>query len=199
MTMIGLKVAMSGANETQHRINQVVSGMGVAIRKTAFQEAHLLRRTIVMGIRKQAPGGETFEPLAPETIKRKGSSKALIDHGDLIRSVNVKEIGGGIAYFVGVHKEARSADGKSLANIAEVHEFGTRNKRIPARPYLRPSFKVWKKGIQLRMITRIAYDLGLNRAAQFAGSRMLTDSTNSGFNGNLSADFSRGKLNWRIS
>lgn len=83
-----------------------------------------------------------FKPLAESTKARKGSSKALIDHGDLVRSINVTKVGGG-DFFVGVHRNVTARDGQPMVNIAEVHEFGTRDGRIPARPYLRPTYKIW--------------------------------------------------------
>lgn len=200
MTMIGFRVAINGLASSQNRINQVVSGMGRAIRKTTFQEAHLLRRMIVVGIRKQAPGGKPFRPLADATIKAKGSSKAVIDHGDYIRSINVKEIGGGVAFFVGVHKEARTPDGQSQANIGEVLEFGTRDRRIKPLPHLVPSYDKWKVDAGKRTMVRIASDLGLDKTASLLGRKILTDSNSQGFGGNITADFTKsGKLNWRIS
>lgn len=200
MTMIGFRVAITGLASSQNRLSRVASGMGKAIRKTTFQEAHLLRRMIVVGIRRQAPGGKPFRALADSTIKAKGSSKAVIDHGDYIRSINVKEIGGGIAFFVGVHKEARTPDGKSQANIGEVLEFGTRDRRIKPLPHLQPSYDAWKADAGKRTIVGIAADLGLNKTASFLGRKVLTDSSSQGFSGNITANFTKsGKLNWRIS
>ena len=53
------------------------SAMGTALR----QEAQLLRKEIVQGITKQAPGGESFKPLSPLTLaaremKGRGGTKA---------------------------------------------------------------------------------------------------------------------------
>ena len=114
------------------------------------------------GIRSGAPCGETFAPLHPATIARKGSRKPLIDKGDLIGSVTYV-IPNPDTVFIGVKKTAKSKDGKSEANIAAVHEFGctipvtpkmraylhhegihlkasTQYVNIPARPFLRPIF-----------------------------------------------------------
>ncbi|MCK5604398.1 hypothetical protein KAR91_21085, partial [Candidatus Pacearchaeota archaeon] len=148
---------------------------------------------------RQAPGGKPFRPLAESTKKRKKSSKALIDKGDYIRSVNVKDLGGGAA-FVGVHKEARNDAGDSLANIGEVLEFGTKDKRIKPLPHLQPSFDQWKKDAGKRTLVRLVASLGMEQQALGLGRRILTDSSGSGFSGNISASFSKGgKLNWKIS
>jgi len=162
MSRILLNIVMTKASESQKKIDKVASNMDKYIDKALGKEAQLLRRIIVVGIRKQAPGGKPFKPLAPSTIAAKGSTKALINHGDLIRSINVKKISSGI-YFVGTHKMTKSKAGKSIVNIAEVMEFGTKDKRIPARPYLIPSFDEWKKGSQKRVLDSIVKQSGLDK------------------------------------
>ncbi len=91
-----------------------------------------------------------WEPLKAATIARKGSSKILIDKGDLVHSITFKVLGP-YAAFVGVLRTARRSNGQGLVNIARVHEFGfmgyvTNSKtgtryflRIPARAYLQPT------------------------------------------------------------
>ena len=112
------------------------------------------------GIRSGAPAGQKFAPLHPATIAHKGSSKPLIDKGDLLGSVTY-EIPAPDTVFIGVKKTANG--GADQANIAAVHEFGctiavtpkmraylhyegihlkaaTQYIHIPARPFLRPIF-----------------------------------------------------------
>lgn len=204
MTMIGMKIAMEEAKATQTRLNRIHDRMNRAIMKTTAQEAHLLRALIVKGIRKQAPGGQKFRPLADSTIEAKGSSKALIHHGDLIRSISVHKEFGGAVYFVGVHKEAVAPSGSGVpgdaANIAEVLESGTKNGRIKPLPYLRPSFNVWKKGVDKRVLIRIVADTGLGKPLVKGASKILMDTTKQGFQGNITSRFtSAGKLSWKIS
>ena len=62
--------------------------VGMALR----QEAQLLRKEIVQGITKQAPGGEAFKPLSPLTLaarkmKGRGGTKALMVRGDLRNAI----------------------------------------------------------------------------------------------------------------
>lgn len=132
-----------------------------AIHRALNRVGVYVRDKIKWGIRDQAPGGKPFVPLSELTIRRKGSSKALIEHGDLIGAITFKLVGND-AVFVGLLRTARGKDGESLVNIGEVHEFGavvpvtpklrgffaavfgvhlkptTTALRIPARPYLRP-------------------------------------------------------------
>lgn len=105
-----------------------------ALSRAMRQEALLMQKHIKQGIRKQAPGGERFKPLSPITLAiRKsqgfGGTKALINRGDLRNSIKVKQTGEGrwsAKYFIGVLKNTKSKDGKSLFNIAAVHEKGSK-------------------------------------------------------------------------
>lgn len=56
------------------------------------------------------------------------SSKALINSGDLLRSITVR--GGNLHYTVGVHRGARGKKGNDLVNIASIHEYGTKQYTV---------------------------------------------------------------------
>jgi hypothetical protein len=122
------------------RLAQAIHG---AVSQGIDREALLLSRAIRTGIRTQAPAGQRFTPLAASTIALKGSSKALIDKGDLIASITTTKVRLAnrlIARFVGVHRTAIGKAGQRLANIAEIHEFGTKPYTIPVTPKLRGWF-----------------------------------------------------------
>lgn len=98
-----------------------------ASQKAMLQEGHFLRGKMVEGIREQAPGGQAFKPLSPFTLlSRKlagfAGTKALIRTGFLRNSIGVIQKAG--ETFIGVSRAAKTPDGESLVNIAEVHEFG---------------------------------------------------------------------------
>lgn len=97
--------------------------MDVALR----QEAHVLRNEIVRGITQQAPGGKAIRPLSPMTLavrKLQGfrGTKALIRRTDLRNSID-SIVRNGEA-FIGVPRKAKSKDGKSLVDVAQIQEFG---------------------------------------------------------------------------
>lgn len=101
-----------------------------ALDMATLQEAHYLRKLVVQGMREQAPAGQAFKPLSPLTLalrrfQRFRGTKALLRRGDLRNSINVTQVGAGTA-FVGVLRTARNKDGESLANIAELNEYGSR-------------------------------------------------------------------------
>lgn len=112
------------------------------------------------GIQSGAPGGQKFAELSALTIERKGSSKPLIDHGDLIGSITYQVTNNEETVFIGVKKGTKHGEGDAI-QIARVHEFGctievtpkmraflhyegihlkasTTHIHIPARPFLRP-------------------------------------------------------------
>jgi len=84
-------------------------------------------------------GDPSWPSLKPETVKRKGSSKPLIDTGKLRNSITHKVEGD--AVLVGVFAE-------DVCVYAAVHEFGSPKKNIPQRSYLRKTFDEQKEEIE---------------------------------------------------
>lgn len=130
---LGFQVEVTGIETARAAINGVIGKMPRAIDRALAAGAMELTRMIKIGIRNQKPGGVAFKPLAETTKKMKRSSKALIDKGDLLRSIHMYDVqvAQGKAWFVGVHKQTRARDGNSMVNIAEIHEFGTKPFNIP--------------------------------------------------------------------
>ncbi|MGN6107859.1 MAG: hypothetical protein ACTHU0_22315 [Kofleriaceae bacterium] len=116
------------------------SRLKAAISRATRQEAELLRGQIVQGITDQAPGGEAFRPLSPLTLAARkqagfGGTKALLVRADLRNAIAV--IMRGDEAFVGVPRKARGADGRSLADVAALNEFGSDPIVIPITPKMR--------------------------------------------------------------
>lgn len=150
---------------------KIAAGMRQAAARVGSYGSSQIKKGIVSG----APGGQALAPLSPITIARKGSSKPLIDHGDLVGSITYQIVDENHV-FIGVKK------GKEV-NIAAVHEYGcmiavtpkmcaylhhqgihlkasTQYIHIPARPYLRPvlnsdDFKAKVAQIYIKAIERI--------------------------------------------
>ncbi len=125
-------------------------------------------------IKRRIRSGKGMVALKKATIERKGSSKPLIEHGDLLNAVTYKTLGK-ISFFIGVPRTAKRKRAMKLAgnrgavsktelvNIAAVHEFGAPSRNIPARPYVRPSIQrswkgmvaVWKRSLRDTLRGRI--------------------------------------------
>lgn len=99
--------------------------------------AQIIVKAAKMGIINTREG---WAPLKKATIKKKGSSKPLFDHGDLMRSIQATSVGKD-TMFVGVHRNERKSDGTELVDIAAVHEYGYPQGGIPARPFIAPTIK----------------------------------------------------------
>jgi len=162
--MSAFTVHVTGTATTMARMRrtevQIVSAMDRAVARQALA----LKREIQTGLRNQAPGGKQIRPLSPMTLAlrrmpdagskgastgrlRRGSSKALIDSGTMIQSVNVDEVRKGV-YFVGINRTARTEDGRELADIAEIHEFGGPPFTITVTPKMRAFFfAMFKMGL----------------------------------------------------
>ena len=146
---------MSKLSGEWRRLDEILNPSLIAagIQQTAARIGNYGASEVKKGIVSGAPGDQKFAPNSPMTIARKGSSKPLIDKGDLVGSITYQVIDADNV-FVGVKK------GKEI-NIAAVHEFGctiqvtpkmraylhyqgihlkasTQYIHIPARPFLRP-------------------------------------------------------------
>ncbi len=85
-------------------------------------------------IKKGIVSGKNFAPNHPYTVAKKGSSKPLIDKGDLVGSIT-HVMPDESSVFIGVKRTTQN--GKDVANIAAVHEFGCTIKVTPKmRAYL---------------------------------------------------------------
>jgi len=149
-----MEVSRSGDWEKAKRLltNGFNQRLALAIRKATIKNALLLVREIKRGIRSQAPGGKQFAPLAQVTIERKGSSKALIDTGFLVNSITQKILSDGA--FVGLLRTSVSKDGKSVANIGAIMEYGCSINHpsgavivIPPRPFLHPTMLKYRNEV----------------------------------------------------
>lgn len=137
-----------GMRKAEKITAQMAARIGAATNRAVAQEAQLLRRMMITGLRDQKPGGKKkILPLSKMTIemrklprkgsksrrRRKGSTKALIDNGDLIGSIHAKQEQPGW-WTVGVHRKERTQDGESLIDLAVIHEYGTRQYTITVTP-----------------------------------------------------------------
>ncbi|MEE8150641.1 MAG: hypothetical protein V3T43_02855 [Nitrosomonadaceae bacterium] len=120
------------------------------IAKAASGLASDIKRNLVSG---GSFAGVPFAPLTDETIAAKGSSKPLLDHGDLLKSVVSKKLKASpIAFLVGIPGDVKSKKGGvSVAVYARAHEFGAITKKgkvIKKRPFIWPTIeKTHKKRI----------------------------------------------------
>lgn len=88
---------------------------------------------------------QNFAPLSPEYRKRKGllglDTRILIATGEYMSSIRIKRVnaygsGNVAARHVGVDEGQRhSGTNLSMGDLAIIHEYGTSDGRIPARPH----------------------------------------------------------------
>lgn len=146
-----LDIKLKDFGKSQFRLVQFANRLSVAISQSIAYEATVLAGDIRRGIRSGAPGGKRFAPLAESTIKMKGSSKPLINHGDLLRSVHHERFNKdrySASYFVGVHRREKTKDGGEMVNIAEAMEYGTNPYMIKVTERMRRFwYAMYKKGI----------------------------------------------------
>jgi phage virion morphogenesis protein len=92
---------------------------------------HLAETTQQRFASSTAPDGSRWAPNAPSTLARllKKGRRPLIDSGELAHTIRWQFIDGGVA--VGTDRFSGLFDGG-----AAMHQFGSRDGRIPARPFL---------------------------------------------------------------
>jgi len=145
--------------------------MVAATQKATLQEAQMYRALVVRAFNSRGKSnGKAWQPLQPATVKAKGSSKPLIDTGQLRNSVQVINAGGVI--FVGVPSKVRSTTGGPLVSIAAVHEYGKiiaqrRGDKIvlikiPARSFLTATYDkhFQPADVRKRYFSRVALAMG---------------------------------------
>ncbi|TQF11674.1 hypothetical protein FJV41_32935 [Myxococcus llanfairpwllgwyngyllgogerychwyrndrobwllllantysiliogogogochensis] len=116
--------------------SRIEEAMQAALR----QEAHALRKEVVQGLTQQAPGGEPLRPPSPLTLAARqlsgfSGTKALLVSGALRSSISV--VVEGDEAFIGVSRTAKSPDGESLVDVAQLQEYGGPPVVIPMTPKMR--------------------------------------------------------------
>lgn len=113
------------------RVGDILGNLGMnaarAFELATAQEAHFFERKLKEGMQSGAPGGRPYAPLSPLTLairKFEGfnGKKPLIHSGAMLRSIHV--VKRGALYFVGIDRGAKTDDGESVMDIAELHENG---------------------------------------------------------------------------
>lgn len=109
------------------------------IREATDKNGELLAGKMQQHFWSQDLGWRSLRPAyLAHKIRKGGSEQVLVWHGDL---------GGSIKYyrrsweegFVGILRNTRHSSGAPLVNLAAVHEFGSRDGRIPPRPFIGPT------------------------------------------------------------
>lgn len=123
--------------------------MEVGMTRATQRNLALVERTVKRHLRNQDLGWKELSPAYSKRKRRTGagkgggrrlSEKTLIATGTLLRSIT-SEMTGINEGAVGVLRSSRYTDGERIANIAAVHEYGSRDGRIPARPLWDPTAK----------------------------------------------------------
>jgi len=130
---------------------QMEKNMALATKHNAIMTRDEIKRKI----RDTDP---EWPPLKDSTIQRKGSSKPLINYGDLMNSIKDKVISS-YRFFVGVVKGSKGKDGQDLVNVALVHEYGSPKAGIPARSFIISTLRSIKRKINDNWIKAVRLTL----------------------------------------
>lgn len=99
------------------------------------------KESVVENIRSNKYG----HTLAPSTVTRKGHDTPLIDTEEMIDAI-FRE-----GTTVSVNDEQHGESGVTNKELAVIHEFGTKDKRIPPRPVWRQTFRDYEQVAKKRI------------------------------------------------
>ena len=111
---------VTGFKKAIKRLNNLNKLTRDNMRRATLQNAIRMRDQTKLTIRNGRP---EWADLSGATINIKGSSKPLIDHGDLMNSISLIMTKKGF-YFIGVPRTVKNEAGVDLINIGKVMEFG---------------------------------------------------------------------------
>lgn len=97
--------------------------MNVALNKEAQLWARSMKLVILNGA-GMLPIKSTTAWAKNRTKFGRGNSKPLLATGDLLNSIRAERVGPG-KYFAGATRKKRSRRGRSMADVAEIQEFGS--------------------------------------------------------------------------
>jgi len=131
------------------KVERMLSGLGDRfkreIQKATNINGKILEVSIYEMIEKQR-----IRPLLGNTegsrrylarkIRTKGKSKTLEDTASLMNNIKYHGIDWSSG-FVGINRGATGTDGQDLVQIGAVHEYGTKDGRIPPRPFVATGVK----------------------------------------------------------
>lgn len=121
-----------------------------AIMAATRQEAEVMRKLMIRNLSQQGNlAGAPFLSHSSATkltrkFRRRPTGKVLIDTAQMRNSITVKQKG--LEVFVGILRTSRGKDGRPLANIARVHEFGQTIAVPVTRAMLRFLHTMYAKG-----------------------------------------------------
>ena len=118
------------------KLNDISSGK---IKEDMEEQLQSSAKEIQQSIQQYITGQQgNWAPLDKSTIENKGSTKILIETGELVDSINVKSLNED-EYVI-------SATGERNQAVLKYHEFGTTD--MPSRPVIRPVFEEQKDKVK---------------------------------------------------
>jgi phage gpG-like protein len=127
-----------------NRVEKMLASFGSRfqqnIQQATDRSGRILEAAMVSRIEQQ----KLSPPLKPKykrwKIGKGYSEQILVMTGTLMQNIRYHRHNWSSG-FVGVLRNVKHSSGPSLVNIAAVHEYGTRDGRVPARPYMAPALK----------------------------------------------------------
>lgn len=158
MATVGVSLIGPGWGELRNMLQRMDP---IDPRRALRETGQFLLVKVRKGVLSGKPGGQRLRANAPATVRRKGFNKPLIDTGQMVSEIGLRErrSGGFAAVFVGIDRsKIHVADPRRrVARIARFHEFGTAAAR--PRPFFGPVLE--ENEIRNLFSDTLGSDLGL--------------------------------------
>lgn len=137
--------------DLERDIVRLKTTMVAKLQLATLQNAETTRKGVVKHLQNQDLRWEKLNKQYRERKKKRGLSTAtLIATSQLMQSITTQVTSNKMSAFVGVLRSGKRRDGEKPALIAAIHEFGSKRRKIPARPLFRPTLREVKPEIANR-------------------------------------------------
>nr|BDD48157.1 hypothetical protein 1 [bacterium] len=121
------------------------------LKLATVQNAEITKKSVVKHLQNQDLGWDKLSKKYLARKKKQGLSTAtLIATSQLMQSITTQASSNKMSAFVGVLRTAKRRGGGKAVLIAAIHEFGSKRRKIPARPLFRPTLQEVKPQIANR-------------------------------------------------
>jgi len=121
------------------------------LKLATLQNAEITKKGVVKHLQNQDLGWNKLNKKYLARKKKQGlSTVTLIATSQLMQSITTQSSSNKMSAFVGVLRTAKRRGGGKAVLIAAIHEFGSKRRKIPARPLFRPTLQEVKPQIANR-------------------------------------------------
>lgn len=143
---------MTSNEKTRQIFQRMEKKLKSVITKKLTEIAEELEAAAVKHIQAQDLNWEKLSKAYQKKKEKLGQSEmTLVATSTYFRNITSKVGEDGMTAWAGVRRGVKTKEGEDVVDLAYVHEYGSEDGRIPARPLWRPVFTEGKESIHKKM------------------------------------------------